>query len=56
MKLILAPAGDHLATGMFERLIQTIKCRIAIMQPDPLWSNSDLAQIVAKIRVIKTDS
>ena len=48
MKLILAPAGDHRATGMIERLIQTIKRRIAIMQPDPLWSHSDLAQIEAK--------
>ena len=49
IKLILAPAGDHRATGMVERLIQTIKRRIAIMQSDPLWSNADLAQIVTKI-------
>ena len=34
---------------MVERLIQTVKRRIAIMQSDPLGSNSDLAQIVAKI-------
>ena len=49
IKLILAPAGDHRVAGMVERLIQTIKRRIAIMQPDPLWSNADLAQIVTKI-------
>ena len=49
IKLILAPAGDHRATGMVERQIQTIKRRIAIMQSDPLWSNADLAQIVTKI-------
>ena len=30
IKLILAPAGDHRATGMVERLIQTIERRIAI--------------------------
>ena len=34
---------------MVERLIQTIKLRIAIMQLDPLWSIADLAQIVTKI-------
>ena len=49
IKLILAPAGDHRATGMVERLIQTIKRRIAVMEHDPLWSSSDLATIVAKI-------
>ena len=49
IKLILAPAGDHRATGTLERLIQTIKRRIAIMQSDPLWSNADLAQVVTKI-------
>ena len=49
IKLILAPAGDHRANGMVERLIQMTKGRIAIMQSDPLWSNADLAQIVTKI-------
>ena len=34
---------------MVERLIQTIKRRIAVMEHDPLWSSSDLATIVAKI-------
>ena len=49
IKLILAPAGDHRATGMVERLIQTLKRRIAVMEHDPLWSSADLATIVAKI-------
>ena len=34
---------------MVERLIQTLKRRIAVMEHDPLWSSSDLATIVAKI-------
>ena len=49
IKLILAQAGDHRATGMVERLIQTLKQRIAVMKPDPLWSSADLATVVAKI-------
>ena len=46
--LILAPAGDHRATGMVERLIQTKKRRIAVMEHDPLWSSSNLAKREAK--------
>ena len=34
---------------MVERLIQTTKQRIAVMEHDPLWSSADLATIVAKI-------
>ena len=49
IKLISIPAGDHRATGMVERLIQTLKRRIAVMENDPLWSSADLATIVAKI-------
>ena len=48
IKLILAPAGDHRLTGTVERLIQTIKRRIAIMQSDSLWSYADVAQILTK--------
>ena len=33
---------------MVERLIQTIKRRIAVMEHEPLWSSADLATIVAK--------
>ena len=32
IKLILAPAGDHRGTGMVERLIQTIKRRLAVLE------------------------
>ena len=49
IKLILAPAGDHRATGMVERLIQTTKRRISVIEHDPLWSSTDLATLVAKI-------
>ena len=41
IKLILAPAGNHRATGMVEHLIQTIKRRIAIMQSDPRRSGAN---------------
>ena len=34
---------------MVERLIQTIKRRIAIIQSDPIWSKADWAQNVTKI-------
>ena len=49
IKLILTPAGKYRATWVVERLIQTIRRRIAIIQSDPIWSNGDLAQIVTKI-------
>ena len=41
--------GDHRDTGMVERLIQTKKRRIALMEYVPIWSPSDLATIIAKI-------
>ena len=56
IKLILAPAGDHRGTGMVERLIQTIKRRVAVLDIDPEWSNetlsSRLANIIENIRLI----
>ena len=56
IKLILAPAGDHRGTGMVERLIQTIKRRLAVLDIDPNWSNSTLtnrlANIIENIRLI----
>ena len=56
MKLILAPAGDHRGTGMVERLIQTIKRRLAVLDIDPNWSSetlsSRLANIIENIRLI----
>ena len=56
IKVILAPAGDHRGTGMVERLIQTIKRRLAVLDIDPNWSNetlsSRLANIIENIRLI----
>ena len=56
IKLILAPAGDHRGTGMVERLIQTIKRRLAVLDIDPNWSNTTLtnrlANIIENIRLI----
>ena len=56
MKLILPPAGDHRGTGMVERLLQTIKRRLAVLDIDPNWSNTTLANrltnIIENIRLI----
>ena len=56
IKLILAPAVDHRGTGMVERLIQTIKRRLAVLDIDPNWSNTTLtnrlANIIENIRLI----
>ena len=56
IKLILAPAGDHRSTGMVERLIQTIKRCLAVLDIDPNWSSetlsSRLANIIENIRLI----
>ena len=49
IKLVLAPAGDHRATGMVERLIQTIKRKLGVMAIDPLWSSEDITTIVSNI-------
>ena len=49
IKLKLAPAGDHIATGMAERLILTIKRKLGVMTKDPLWSSDDISTIVANI-------
>ena len=49
IKIILAPAGDHRATGMVERLIQTIKQKLGVMAIDPLWSSDDIPTIVSNI-------
>ena len=56
IKLILAPAGDHRGTGMVERLIQTLKRRLAVIDIDPMWSSETLsariASIIENIRLI----
>ena len=49
IKLILAPAGDHRATRMIERLIQTIKRRLSVLNNDTNWSQVTLADKVTEI-------
>ena len=49
IKLILAPAGDHRANGMIERLIQTIKRRLSVLNNDPKWSKITLADKITEI-------
>ena len=49
INLKLAPAGGHRGTGMVERLIQTIKRRLAVLDIDPNWSNTALANRLANI-------
>ena len=49
IKLILAPADDHRGTGIVERLIQTMKRRLAVLDVDPYWSTVTLANRVANI-------
>ena len=49
IKLILAPAGDHRGTGMVERLIQTIKRRLAVLDIDSKWIQTTLSQRVANL-------
>ena len=47
IKLILASAGDHRGTGMVERLIQTIKRRLAVLDIDPKWTLTTFSERVA---------
>ena len=49
IKLILAPAGDHRANGMIERLIQTIKRRLSVLNNDPKWSKITLADKITEV-------
>ena len=48
-KLIMAPAGDHRANGMIERLIQTIKRRLSVLNNAPKWSKITLADKITEI-------
>ena len=56
IKLILASAGDHRGTGMVERLIQTLKRCLAVLDIDPMWSsetlNARIASVIENIRLI----
>ena len=49
IKLIFSPTHDHRATGMVERLIQTLKRRLASMISDPIWSNTTIAEKISAI-------
>ena len=53
---MLAPAGDHRANGMIERLIQTIKRRLSVLNNDTKWSKITLAdkikEIIQEIKLI----
>ena len=60
IKLILAPAGDHRGTRMVERLIQTLKRCLAVLDIDPMWSTETLsariASIIENIRLIPNET
>ena len=49
IKLILAPAGENRGTGMAERLIQTLKRRLAVLDIDPLWNSETLSSRIANV-------
>ena len=46
---MLAPVGDHRATGIIERLIQTMKRRLSVLNIDTNWPQVTLADKVAEI-------
>ena len=47
INLILAPAGDHRATGMVGKIIQTKRRRLGGMALGTLWSSEDISTIKA---------
>ena len=49
IKLIFSPTHDHRASGMVERLIQTLKPRLATMNIDPIWDNTTIAEKITEI-------
>ena len=55
IKLIFAPVDDHRTTGMVERLIRTLKSRLAIMKIDknnkPYKLASDVAELIKTLRI-----
>ena len=46
---MLAPAGDHRGTGVVERLVQTIKRQLAVLEIDLNWSNATPVDCLANI-------
>ena len=49
IKLIFSPTHDHRASGMVERLIQTLKRRLATMNIDPIWDKTTIAEKITEI-------
>ena len=49
IKLIFSLTHDHRASGMVERLIQTLKRRLATMNIDPIWDNTTIAEKITEI-------
>ena len=49
IKHIFSPTHDHRASCMVERLIQTLKRRLATMNIDPIWDNTTIAEKISEI-------
>ena len=49
MKLIFSPTHDHRATDMVERIIQTLKCRLASMTTEPVWDRTTHSEKISAI-------
>ena len=49
IKLIFSPTHNYRATGMVERLTQTLKRRLASMISDPIWSDTTIAEKISAI-------
>ena len=60
IKLIFTPVDDHRAIGMVERLIRTLKLRLAIMKIDksnrPYKLASDVAELIKTLRITPNTS
>ena len=48
-KLILVTAGNLRGTGMVERLMQTVKLRLAVLDIDLIWNLETLSSRIASI-------
>ena len=55
IKLLFAPVDDHRAIGVVERIIQTLKRRLAVKKIDrsntPYKLASDVAEIIKTLRI-----
>ena len=56
IKLVFSPTHVHRASGMVERLIQTLKLRLSTMNIDPIWDSiiiaEKLSEIIESIRLV----